>query len=130
MPDESLSDDVTIEGVDLSHVRLVELSQLADQAKPFYMWAEETFQRVLETEEPLDGILRDSSKEQLESCLRRCYLADEQQGLPLLFDGIGRSYPPPESLLLLFLVGSSRRPKTAIRATNSADRQAVAAAEG
>lgn len=92
MPEENLTDDVVIDGVDISHVRLVELSQLADQAKPFYLWVEGTFQRALETKTSLDDILHLSSKEQIEKCLQHCYSADEKEGLPILFDGIGRSY--------------------------------------
>ncbi len=86
----------------MSHIRLVELSQLADQAKPFYSWVEKTFQRVLNTNGLLDEILHVSSKEQLENCIRQCYSANEQQGLPILFDGIGRSYPHQKACYYFF----------------------------
>jgi len=102
MPDEKLSDEVVIDDVDISHVRLVELSQLADQAEPFYLWVEGTFQSVLETKASLDETLRVSSKEQIEKCLQHCYSADEREGLPILFDGIGRSYPHQKACYYFF----------------------------
>ncbi len=102
MPDEKSFDELIIDTVDLSHIRLVELSQLADQAKPFYLWVEKTFQRVLDTTSFLDEIMLVSSKEQLENCIRQCYSANEQQGLPILFDGIGRSYPHQKACYYFF----------------------------
>ena len=102
MPDQTLSDEVVIDDVDLSHIRLVELSRLADQAMPFYLWAEETFQRVLKTNAAINEILHDSSKEEIESGIQECYRASEQQGLPLLFDGIGRSYPHQKACYYFF----------------------------
>lgn len=102
MPDEKLSDEVVIDDVDLSHIRLVELSQLADQANPFYLWVEETFQRGLKTNASLDEMLQISSKEEIESGIRQCYSANEQEGIPLLFDGIGRSYPHQKACYYFF----------------------------
>ncbi len=102
MPDENLSNEIIIAEVDISHVRLVELSQLADQAKPFYVWAEEIFQGILNTRASFNEILNSASKEQIELCIQQCYLASEQQGLPILFDGIGRSYPHPKACYYFF----------------------------
>lgn len=102
MPNENQSDELVIETVDLSHTRLVELSQLADQAKPFYSWVEKVFQEVLTAGTSLNEILFISSKEEIENCIWRCYFADEQQGLPILFDGIGRSYPHQKACYYFF----------------------------
>lgn len=102
MPQEKQSDGVIIDSVDLSHVRLVELSHLADQAKPFYLWVESVSQQVLETKSSLDDILRTSSREQIERCLQQCYTTNEQQARPLLFDGIGRSYPHQKACYYFF----------------------------
>ncbi len=102
MADEKPFDELIIDTVDLSHIRLVELSQLADQAKPFYLWVEKTFQHVLHTNSLLDEILYVSSQEQIEACIRQCYSVNEQQGLPILFDGIGRSYPHQKACYYFF----------------------------
>ncbi|MGI4788367.1 MAG: hypothetical protein ACRYFS_05900, partial [Janthinobacterium lividum] len=102
MPDEMPKNEIIIADVDISHIRLVELSHLADQAKPFYAWAEEIFQQVLETTATFDEILNTASKEQIELCIQQCYHASEQQGLPILFDGIGRSYPHQKACYYFF----------------------------
>jgi hypothetical protein len=102
MPEENLSDAIIIDNVDLSHIRLVELSKLADQAKPFYSWVENIFQQVLQTKTSLDETLQVSSKEKIANCLEQCYSADQKQGLPLLFDGIGRSYPHQKACYYFF----------------------------
>ncbi len=102
MPDRNSDEELIINAVNLSHVRLVELSLLADQAKPFYSWVEKTFQRVLSSSASLDEVLLASSKEQIERCVQQCYSASELQGLPLLFDGIGRSYPHQKACYYFF----------------------------
>lgn len=120
---------LTIEGTDISHTRLVELARLADQARPFYDWAETTFQKRLNTEATLSDILLTFRKEQIESGLRACYQPDDTANLPILFDGAGRSYAHPKACYYFFgwlvrdapkqrlepllqrIVRASRRPK-------------------
>lgn len=102
MSDIELSNEIIIAEVDISHVRLVELSQLADQAKPFYVWAEKMFQRKLMTNAPFNEILNTASTENIELGIKECYLASEHQGLPILFDGIGRSYPHQKACYYFF----------------------------
>ena len=102
MPDNKLPFEIVIDDVDISHVRLVELSQLADQAKPFYVWVEANFQRMLETTASFNEILNTATKEQVELCIQECYSANEQQGIPILFDGIGRSYPHQKACYYFF----------------------------
>jgi hypothetical protein len=46
-----------VEGVDITHTRLVDLTRLADQAEPFYDWVEAQFQAALTTPQSLDEIL-------------------------------------------------------------------------
>ena len=102
MPDEEYPDEIVIAEVDISHIRLVELSQLADQAKPFYLWSEGIFQRLIGTAASLNEILNTASREQIETCIQECYSASEQQGIPILFDGIGRSYPHQKACYYFF----------------------------
>lgn len=84
---------LVIEGVDITHARLVDLTTLADQAKPFYDWVEDRFQKTLSTEASLDQILQTSKEDEIKRAIKECYTAERKEGLPLLFDGVGRSYP-------------------------------------
>lgn len=81
-----------VEKVDISHQRLVELTKLADQAKPFYEWVENIFQNFLSKGDSLDQILKMITKENLKRAIKLCYLTEKSEPPPLLFDGIGRSY--------------------------------------
>ncbi len=84
--------DLIVHQVNISHYRLVELSKLADQAKPFYDWVEKIAKRVTASHKDLDDILMTSSKEELSKIIHSCY-TDVTTDKPMLFDGIGRVYP-------------------------------------
>lgn len=101
MNEEAPKGNVVVEKVDISHPRLEELTRLADRAKPFYNWVEKVFQAQLGTRQALEEILRTSTKGQIEAGLLACYTADEQN-LPVLFDGVGRSYPHHKACYYFF----------------------------
>ena len=97
--------DLIVHTIDISHYRLVELTKLADQAKPFYDWVEKHAKMVTGSHKTFNDILLECSKRQLVAITRNCYLdsADEK---PFLFDGIGRVYhhykgKPPRCPVLL-----------------------------
>ncbi len=91
-----------IEGVDVTHSRLVELTNLADQAEAFYDWVEGRFQAVLSRTDSLDEILKSSSQAKIKKAITNCYTANQAEGLPLLFDGVGRSYPHTKACYYFF----------------------------
>jgi len=91
-----------ISGVDITHARLVELANLADQAKPFYDWIETRFQKQLSTPASLDEILRTAHRDEIKAAILDCYAADGEPNLPLLFDGAGRSYPHAKACYYVF----------------------------
>lgn len=91
-----------LEGVDISHSRLVDLTRLADQAEPFYDWVVVQFQRTLETQDTLNEMLQQASEEELSTCITTCYNAAGGSNLPMLFDGIGRSYPHAKACYYFF----------------------------
>jgi hypothetical protein len=91
-----------IEGVDISHSRLVDLTKLADQAKPFYDWIEARFKAHLSRNDSLDDILRTASRDELRSAMRDCYSAAGEVNLPFLFDGVGRSYQHSKACYYMF----------------------------
>lgn len=93
---------LVISGIDVSHSRLVELTKLADQAKPFYAWLELRFQRSLKQKQSLDEMLQTASSEALKSAILDCYAAKDEANLPLLFDGVGRTYPHHKACYYLF----------------------------
>ena len=91
-----------IEGVDVTHSRLVELTNLADQAEAFYDWVEGRFQAVLSRTDSLDEILKSSSQAKIKKAITNCYRVNQAEGLPLLFDGVGRSYPHTKACYYFF----------------------------
>lgn len=91
-----------IEGVDVTHSRLVDLTKLADQAQAFYEWVSQKFQEVLERRESLEEILMDAAKEEIQRAIAVCYASSGESNLPLLFDGVGRSYPHHKACYYFF----------------------------
>ena len=91
-----------VSGVDITHSRLVELTKLADQAKPFYNWVEMRFQKTLSRKISLDEILRTARKDEIHKAILACYSATGETNAPFLFDGVGRSYPHTKACYYMF----------------------------
>lgn len=89
-----------VNGINFSHFRLVELAQLADQAKPFYDWVEKQFQIELDTLSTLDECLQTATHSMIQRGIQRCYEAETDQ--PLLFDGVGRTYQHQKACFYFF----------------------------
>lgn len=89
-------------GVDISHARLVDLTRLADQAKPFYEWIERTFQDVLSETRNFTEILNHSDLDDLRQGIRACYSVEDRHDVPFLFDGVGRTYPHSKACYYFF----------------------------
>ncbi len=84
--------DLIVHQVNIAHYRLVELTNLVDQARPFYDWIEKHARRISGSHEGLHEILLQCSREELETMITACFL-DTTDEKPFLFDGIGRIYP-------------------------------------
>jgi hypothetical protein len=93
---------LVVSGIDITHARLVELTKLADKARPFYDWIESRFQEVLSRKDSLDEILRTASKSEIHQAILSCYSAANEKNIPFLFDGIGRSYPHAKACYYMF----------------------------
>lgn len=93
---------LVVSGIDISHARLVELTKLADKAKPFYDWIESRFQEVLSRKDSLNEILTTASKSEIRQAIFSCYSAANEENIPFLFDGIGRSYPHAKACYYMF----------------------------
>jgi hypothetical protein len=81
-----------IAGVDISHLRLVDLTQLADQAKPFYDWVERIFQQATGKDVSLNELLLIGTPEEIRVAITACYQVAKSPDIPFLFDGVGRTY--------------------------------------
>ncbi|MEA5530343.1 hypothetical protein VB638_12235 [Dolichospermum sp. UHCC 0684] len=93
--------DLIVHQVDVTHFRLVELSRLADQAKPFYDWVEKTAKKVTGSHRELSEILMLTGRDDLTAIVNGCYQEVEEKR-PLLFDGIGRVYPHNKACFFFF----------------------------
>lgn len=90
-----------LEGIDLSHSRLTELAKLADQAKPFHEWVARQFGKLTENGKSLTTLLMEQTEEEIRNGIVRCYESSEAS-IPILTDGIGRTYPHAKACYYFF----------------------------
>ncbi|WP_348264325.1 hypothetical protein P8935_07265 [Telmatobacter sp. DSM 110680] len=88
-------------GIDLSHSRLTELAKLADQAKPFYDWVTGQFQKLRQSKKNLTELLLESTEEEILQGISLCYDSTDTN-IPLLTDGVGRSYQHSKACYYFF----------------------------
>lgn len=93
--------ELIVHKVDIAHYRLIELTKLADQAKPFYDWVERVAKRVTNSHHSLNKILMDSTKKDVASIIKTCFV-EKESARPLLFDGIGRVYRHEKACFYFF----------------------------
>jgi hypothetical protein len=93
--------ELVVHQVNIAHYRLIELTRLADQAKPFYDWVERQAKRITGSHKPLSEILLSCSETEVRQIVLACYL-DERDEKPFLFDGIGRVYPHAKACFYFF----------------------------
>ena len=85
-------EEIVVHTINITHARLIALSGLAEQAKPFYDWVERKSKAVTSSHKSLGEILLEASLDEIKRIISACY-ADTQPDKPFLFDGIGRMYP-------------------------------------
>lgn len=107
MPSRSSSNNpvsLLLDGVDFSHVRLVDLTRLAESAEPFYRWIERVFQRETKRSDSLSRILITEDLLSLSRLIETCYHEESDQGRPLpqVYDGAGRPYTHRKACFLFF----------------------------
>lgn len=93
--------DLIVHKINIAHYRLIELTKLADQAKPFYDWIEKHAKMVTGSHKSLNDIILTSSKADLSKIIKACYL-DPNEEKPFLFDGIGRVYNHSKACFYFF----------------------------
>jgi hypothetical protein len=75
---------------------------LADQARPFYDWVLKQFQEELKDEKGLDQLIHGASDQELRAAIARCYAPKDPKGVPILTDGVGRTYPHAKACYYFF----------------------------
>jgi hypothetical protein len=93
--------NLIVHKVDVSHARLVELTRLADQAKPFYDWIENQVKIHTGSHKDLNEILYGLSETEIKNSLLAC-INSTDESKPFLFDGIGRVYTHPKACFYFF----------------------------
>ncbi len=94
-------DELRVHTVDISHPRLVELTKLADQAKPFYDWIEKKVKILTGSSKGLNDLLHELTEEEIKHALLACFMATDETK-PFLFDGAGRTYPHLKACFYFF----------------------------
>lgn len=93
--------ELIVHTVNITHYRLIELAQLADQAKPFYDWIEKRAKHITGSHRTLNEILLSCSKVEIEKIVTACY-NDKNDTNPLLPNGIGRVYTHDKACFYFF----------------------------
>ncbi|EJJ6375000.1 hypothetical protein RNS17_02540 [Staphylococcus pseudintermedius] len=94
-------DELVVHKIDISHTRLVDLTKLADEAKPFFDWIERRAMNIKKNSKTFDINIMDMDIEEIKRLIESCYYA-ETENLPLLFDGAGRTYPHKKACYYFF----------------------------
>jgi hypothetical protein len=94
--------ELVLYGIDFSHLRLLDLTKLADQAEPFYRWIEKQFQMEFHQSKTLQDLILSATRQELQRAIERCYAAQDREGLPKLYDGGGIAYKHREACYFLF----------------------------
>lgn len=97
-----LQNDLVIFDVDFNHLRLLDLTKLADQAEPFYEWVEKKFQTNTYCGDSLDLIIKNSTKDEIKSAILSCYHDEDTGKIPKLFDGVGIPYTHKKACFFFF----------------------------
>ena len=96
-------DDIpNIYGVDFSHLRLLDLTKLADQAEPFYHWVEKKFQLLIHSGDSFDSIIKRLDIDAIQQGILSCYLQQDLSTAPKLFDGGGSAYEHKKACFFFF----------------------------
>jgi hypothetical protein len=93
--------EIIVHQINIAHYRLVELSKLADQAKPFYDWVEKVAKQLTGYNKSLSEILLTVNKPEIKQIILSCY-SNESEEKPLLFDGVGRVYEHTKACFYFF----------------------------
>lgn len=87
--------------VNIAHYRLVQLTALAEQGRPFYEWVERLAKAQAHSDITLDDFLMKSDLDSIRILINSVYF-DESLQKPHLFDGAGRVYEHKKASFFFF----------------------------
>lgn len=93
---------ISVHEVNIAHYRLVQLTHLADLAKPFYDWVEKLAQKESMTVKNLNDILLEYDEKFINKLITTAFKNENMENVPVLFDGAGRTYQHKEAVFLFF----------------------------
>lgn len=85
------NNEIIVHSVNIAHYRLLQLTAIADQAKPFYDWVERRTKALFSTNQSLDDFLKTASLDEIKMLIQAIYNESSNE-VPFLFDGVGRTY--------------------------------------
>lgn len=97
-----MKSNLCLYNVDFSHLRLLDLTKLADQAEPFYKWVEKKFQIYMHSGDTLENLLKIAQPDSIKNAILSCYLENDLSSAPKLFDGGGIPYKHKDACFFFF----------------------------
>lgn len=88
--------------VNVENKRLVQLSEIADEEKPFYEWIEHIFQEYYNDSGSLHELLMDATIEDISKLITKAMNAEKDGTVPSLVDGVGRVYAHKKAVFFFF----------------------------
>ena len=95
------NNEIIVHSVNIAHYRLLQLTAIADQAKPFYDWVERRTKALFSTNQSLDDFLKTASLDEIKMLIQAIYNESSNE-VPFLFDGVGRTYDHRKSTFYFF----------------------------
>lgn len=92
---------VMVHQVNIAHYRLVQLTALAEQGRPFYEWVERCAKAQTSSDTTLNHFLMNSNLEDIKKLISTVYF-DNSNNRPHLFDGAGRIYEHHKASFFFF----------------------------
>lgn len=95
--------EIIVHQVDITHYRLVELCQLADQAKPFYQWVEKNAKKITGSHKELNEIMMSATRDEMASII---YAATQNRKKSVLYSlMVLAEFTPTQKPAFTFLPG-------------------------
>lgn len=96
------SNSLLVHKVNISHYRLIQLTSLADQEKPFYDWVERQAQQLFNTDKDLNNILQNQDEKNIYLLISKIMYFSTNKNIPFLVDGGGRPYNHKKATFFFF----------------------------
>lgn len=97
----SAANKVLVHQVNIAHYRLIQLTSLAEQERPFYEWVERYAKAQTHSDVTLNEFLMHSDLDAIKKLITTVYF-DESSNRPHLFDGAGRFYEHRKASFFFF----------------------------